>query len=88
MRVLILSRNLFEIFAHTVLPLLIRTWPVPARGQGAGLGLAVAHHGQGDQVRVVVDRPVCVRDAVAQLAALVDAAGCLGRGVAADPARE
>ena len=61
---------------------------VPARGQGAGLGLAVAHHGQGDQVRVVVDRPVGVRDAVAQLAALVDAAGCLGRGVAADPARE
>ena len=48
---------------------------MPARGEGAGFGLAVAHHDEGDQVRVVVDRPVGVRDAVAQLAALVDAAG-------------
>jgi hypothetical protein len=51
---------------------------VPARGEGAGFGLAVPDHGEGDQVRVVEDRPVGVGDAVAQLAALVDAAGGFG----------
>ena len=61
---------------------------MPARGERAGFGLAVAHHGESDQVRVVVDRPVGVRDAVAQLAALVDAAGRFGGGVAADAAGE
>ena len=61
---------------------------VPARGEGAGFRLAVAHHDEGDQVRVVEDRPVGVGDAVAQLAALVDAAGRFGGGVAADAAGE
>ena len=37
---------------------------------------------------IVEDRPVGVRDAVAELAALVDAAGRFGRGVAADAAGE
>ena len=61
---------------------------VPARGERAGFGLAVPDHGQSDQVRVVEDRPVGVRDAVAQLAALVDAAGGFGGAVAADAAGE
>ena len=61
---------------------------VPAGGQGPGLGLAVAHHHQSDQVRVVVDRPIGVREAVAEFAALVDAAGRFRGGVAADAAGE
>jgi hypothetical protein len=58
----------------------------PAGGQGTGFGLAVAHHHERNQVRVVVDRAIGVRNAVAQLAALVDAARRFGRGVAADAA--
>ena len=61
---------------------------VPAGGQWAGLGLPVAHHHEGDQVRVVVDRPVGVRKAVAEFAAFVDAAGRFRRSVAADAAGE
>src|SRR5258708_16806243 len=57
---------------------------VPAGGQGTGLGLAVADHHEGNQVRVVVGRPVGVRDAVAELAALVDTARRFGGGVATD----
>src|ERR1700687_789061 len=37
---------------------------------------------------MVVDRPVSVRDAVAELTTFVDTAGCLWGCVAADPARE
>ena len=59
---------------------------VPASGEGTGFGLAVTHHDQSDQVWMIVDRAVGVRDAVAQLTALVDAAGRFGSGVAADPA--
>src|SRR5262249_826063 len=61
---------------------------VPAGGQRTGFGLAVPYHHQTDQVRVVVNRPVGVRDAVAEFAALVDAARRLGGGVAADAPRE
>jgi hypothetical protein len=43
-------------------------------------------HHQGDEVGIVEHRPVGVGEAVAQLAPLVDAAGGLGCGVAADPA--
>jgi hypothetical protein len=61
---------------------------VPAGGERARLRLAVADHHQRDQIRVVVNSAVGVRDAVAELAALVDAAGCFGRGMAADAARK
>ena len=61
---------------------------VPAGRQRSGLGLPVAHHHEGDQVRVVVDRPIGVRKAVAEFAALVDAAGRFRSGVAADAARK
>ena len=61
---------------------------VPARGERASFGLAVPDHGESDQVRVVQDCPVGVGDAVAQFAALVDAAGRFGRAVATDAAGE
>ena len=61
---------------------------MPARGQRAGLGLAVADDAADEQVRVVERRAVGVRQRVAQLAALVDRAGRLGRDVARDPAGE
>ena len=54
---------------------------VPARGQRAGLGLAVTHDAGDDQVRVVERRAIGVAQAVAQLAPLVDRARCLGSDV-------
>ena len=61
---------------------------VPARRQRAGLGLAVADHARREQVGVVEHRAVRVGERVAELAALVDRAGRLGRDVARDAARE
>jgi len=61
---------------------------VPGGGQWAGLGLAVADHAGDHQVRVVEGRTVCVGEAVAQLAPLVQGAGGLRGAVAADPAGE
>lgn len=61
---------------------------VPARGQRARLGLAVADHGQRDEVRMVEDAAERVADGVAQLAALVDTPGGLGGRVRADAAGE
>ncbi len=61
---------------------------VPRRRQRARLSLAVAHHGEGDQVGVVKDGAEGVGYRVAELAALVDAAGGLGGGVRADAAGE
>ena len=61
---------------------------MPARGQRAGLGLAVAHDAGDDQVRVVERRAKGVAQAVAELAPLVDRAGRLGSDVAGDAARE
>ena len=40
---------------------------VPARGQRTRLRFPVTHHHERDQVRPIVDSPVSVRDAVAQL---------------------
>ena len=61
---------------------------VPARRQRPGLGLAVADDAADEQVGVVERRAVRVRERVAELAALVDRAGRLRRGMAGDPARE
>ena len=61
---------------------------VPAGGERAGLGLAVADHAGGDQVGVVEHRPVGVREGVAELAPFVDRSRHLGRRVARDAARE
>lgn len=61
---------------------------VPCRCQRASLGLAVAHHGQSDEVRVVEHRAESVRDGVAELTTFVDAARSLGRGVRTDAAGE
>ena len=61
---------------------------VPGGGQGAGLGLTVAHHAGGDQVGIVKHRAEGVGQAVTQLAALVDGAWDLGRHMAGDAAGE
>ena len=61
---------------------------VPARGQRAGLELAVADHRGHDEVGVVHRGAVGVREHVAELAALVDGAGCLRGDVARDAAGE
>ena len=62
--------------------------PAPARGERARLGLAVADHARDDEPGVVECRAVGVHERVAELAALVDGAGRLGRGVRRDAARE
>ena len=61
---------------------------LPRPGQRTGLGLAVADHAGDQQVRVVERRAVGVRERVAELAALVDRARGLRRGVAGDAAGE
>ena len=57
---------------------------LPRGRERTGLGLAVAHHGHGQQARIVHDGAVGVAERVAELAALVDGAGRLGRKVARD----
>ena len=59
---------------------------LPGGGKRAGLGLAVAHHGNGEQARVVHDGAVGMAERVAELAALVNGAGRLGRKVARNAA--
>ena len=59
---------------------------LPRGRERTGLGLAVAHHGHGQQARVVHDGAVGVAERVAELAALVDGTGRLGRKVARDAA--
>ena len=59
---------------------------MPARGQRAGLGLAVADDAGDDQVGVVEHRAKGMAQAVAQLAPFVDRAGRLGRHVAGNAA--
>ena len=61
---------------------------VPRGGERPGLELAVAHHRGHQQVGVVHRGAVRVREHVAELAALVDGAGRLGRDVAGDAAGE
>ncbi len=61
---------------------------MPGGGQGAGLGLAVAHDAGSDQIGVIQHRAEGVGQGVAQLAALMDGAGCLGGHVAGDAAGE
>ncbi len=61
---------------------------MPARRQRTGLGLAVADDAHGQQVGVVEHGSVGMDERVAELAALVDRAGCLRCDVAGDPARE
>ncbi len=61
---------------------------VPAGGQRAGLGLAVADDARHHEVGVVQGGAVGVGQGVAQLTPLVDRSGRLGRGVAGDAARE
>ena len=61
---------------------------MPRRRQRPGLGFAVADHHRHQQVRIVEGGAEGVRDAVAELAALVDGARRLRRAVAADAAGE
>ena len=59
---------------------------LPRGGKRAGLGLTVAHHGNGQQARVVHDGAVGMAERIAELAALVNGAGRLGRKVARNAA--
>src|SRR5205807_990551 len=52
------------------------------------LGLPITDDARDRETRIVERRAVGVRECVAELAALVDRAWCLGRRVARDPARE
>ena len=61
---------------------------LPAGGERAGLGLAVADDAGDDQVRVVERGAVGVAQGVPKLAALVNAARRLGGDMAGDAARE
>jgi hypothetical protein len=61
---------------------------VPAGGERAGLRFAVPDDAAHDEVGVVERGAVGMRERIAELAALVDRAGRLRRGVARDPAGE
>ena len=61
---------------------------VPARGQWAGFGFAIADHASGDEIRSVEHRPVRVRQRVTQLAAFMNRAWRFRRDMAGDAARE
>ena len=56
---------------------------VPGSRQRPGFRLTIADHHTHDQVRIVERRSECMRDAVAELAALVDRSRNLRRAVAA-----
>src|SRR5215467_2136402 len=62
--------------------------PVPRGGERSSLRLAVADHDGDEQIGIVEGGAEGVRDAVAELAPLVDRAGSLRRAVAADTAGE
>ena len=59
---------------------------VPARGQWPGLGLTVTDDAGDQQLRMIKGGAVSVREAITEFAALVNAAGCLRRGVAGNAA--
>ena len=59
---------------------------MPGGGQGAGFGFSIANHHGHQQVGIVVRGAEGMRDAVAQLAALVNRTGCFRCAVTADAA--
>ncbi len=61
---------------------------VPGGGERPRLGLPVTDHAGGQQLRVVERRAIGVREGIAQLTALVEGPGDLGRGMARHPAGE
>ena len=61
---------------------------LPAGGQGAGLGFAIAHRHGADEFGVIENSAKSMGDGVAQLAAFVDGTGGFGRHVAGDTAGE
>ena len=61
---------------------------MPAGGQRAGFGLAIAHHAGHDQVGVVERRAVGVHQGITQFPAFVDGSGRFRRYVTGNAARE
>src|SRR5689334_21172229 len=61
---------------------------VPAGGEWAGLGLAVADDAGNDQVRVVERRPIGMTESATEFSAFVDAARSFGGDVAGNSAGE
>src|SRR6185437_3760049 len=62
--------------------------PVPGGRHRPGLGLAIADDAGGDKLGIVEHRTIGMSERIAELAAFMDRAGRLGRGVARDTARE
>ena len=60
---------------------------MPARGERAGLGFAIADDTRDDEVRVIQGCTVGVHERIAELSALVDRPGQVGGGVRGDAAR-
>ena len=61
---------------------------MPAGGERPGFGLTITYHDQGYQIWIVEDATVRVRNAISQLAALVNTPGSFGSGVASDATRK
>ena len=73
---------------HAILQRIDELVRVPARRERSGLRLAVSDHRRNEQVGVVERGAVGVTERVAELAALVDRAGRLRRGVTRDATGE
>ena len=59
---------------------------MPARGERAGLRLAIADHAAGEEIGIVEHRAVGVQERIAELSPFVDGARRLGRDVAGNAA--
>ena len=58
---------------------------MPACRKRARLGLTITHHHQGNQVGMVENRPIGVREAVPELSAFMNATGRFGSCMTANP---
>ena len=59
---------------------------MPTRGKGSGLRFAVPDDARGEQIGIIEDRAISVRERVTKLTALINRSGRLRRGMARDAA--
>lgn len=62
--------------------------PLPVHDLRPGLCFAVSSNHSRDQIRIVKHSAECMGDAISELAALIDGAGCFRRAMAGHAARE